>query len=101
MSYIPASDALKGIKVLDLTGDYRVFPNPSNGFFTITFSTNTSEKVKIIITDMLGQVVFESTDDLARGFNEKQIDLSENALGVYQLRLITKEHIFVHPVIIR
>jgi len=39
--------------------DVRVFPNPSKKHFTIEFKLNTTDNVKISITDISGRVVEE------------------------------------------
>jgi len=59
-----------------------VYPNPSNGKFTIILKDLTQEKVDFQITNSLGQVVYSGT--LSSSENQKEINL---ATGIYYLKI--------------
>jgi len=59
-----------------------VYPNPSNGKFTIVLKDLTQEKVDIQITNSLGQLVYSGT--LTSSENQKEINL---ASGIYYLKI--------------
>jgi hypothetical protein len=67
-----------GIKALNTTkANINVYPNPSNGVFTIALNANGS----VIITDVLGKVIINK--NVTKGNNT--IDLSTYSNGVYVL----------------
>jgi len=65
----------------------KIYPNPSNGRFTIEFKNN-NEVNGIKIFDLTGKMVYnELFDD-----NYKEIDLSNLAKGVYILQMIVEDN---------
>jgi hypothetical protein len=79
----------------------RLFPNPNDGKFTLTITNKEHSRKQIVLSNMLGQVVYSSAEVMSIGIWEKQLDLSENGTGVYQLRVIGKEQIITIPVIVQ
>ncbi|NOX47833.1 MAG: T9SS type A sorting domain-containing protein [Chlorobi bacterium] len=73
-----------GITTLS-AGDFKVFPNPSNGTFTVSI-TGQNGKYKILVINVLDQVVYQSTSEINN--NEKlQVDLSNQEKGVYFIKI--------------
>jgi hypothetical protein len=70
--------------------DVRVMPNPNKGDFTVkgTLGTNTSEDVRVEVTNMLGQVVYKNTVKASHGSINESISL-DNTLsnGMYLLNI--------------
>jgi hypothetical protein len=65
--------------------DISVFPNPSNGQFTIsTPSLQTDATLDVYSTD--GRLVYQQT--IPSGTTETSIDLQQPAAGLYQVRII-------------
>ena len=64
-----------------------VFPNPSNGLFTISNTINT-DKLEAIIINTLGQTVMIET---AKNTNQLSIDLSKMSKGIYYAKITTEE----------
>jgi len=65
-------------------GEISVYPNPSNGNFTVEFvNTNTLGEVSIDVTNAIGQKVF--SEDLSGELNseKKEIHLNHVAAGIY------------------
>ena len=65
-----------------------VFPNPSNGLFNIAGTGLESTKVKTVVTDALGRIVFEQTLETSGTDLNTQLDLSGMPQGIYQLQVI-------------
>lgn len=64
----------------------QIFPNPSKGVFNYSLPTNNSEKVEILVTDVTGRTIYQEI--LTQGkTNQGQIDLSDQAAGVYYLKV--------------
>lgn len=65
-----------------------VYPNPSNGRFTVSF-TGVDAEVQMEVTDIAGRLIYSETETLTNGFN-KEIDL-DAANGTYLLQIKTAE----------
>jgi hypothetical protein len=64
-----------------------IYPNPSNGVFTIS-NTTVIDKLDITVTNALGQTVISES---AKNTNQLQIDLSKMSKGVYYLKATSNE----------
>ncbi len=60
-----------------------IYPNPSNGIFTVDFNTNV-KNIQATLTDLSGRVVFKST---LNNEDSKSIDVQELPRGMYLLNL--------------
>jgi hypothetical protein len=66
----------------------QLYPNPSDG--RVTVGLNTTKPVKeatIVITDITGRTVYTSTDAVSANSFTKQVDLSNEARGMYLLTI--------------
>ncbi len=82
-----------GIESLD-QNDFKVFPNPTSGVFTIN-STEILNNVIVEIYSSIGQLVYQNTHS---GENIL-VDLSKEAYGIYQLTIRTGDKIIVHKIV--
>ncbi len=72
--------------------DIRLIPNPNSGTFTIKGNTGsvTSEEVSLEITDMVGQVIYNSKVMTHNGDINERIQLNNTvANGMYLLNIRT------------
>ncbi len=69
--------------------DVKIFPNPSSGILNVRFKTGERGNNVIIISDILGQKIFEQKFFALPETNETQIDLSTYNAGLYLLTLKT------------
>ena len=101
----PLAAAYYRLKQIDLDGQYdysktlniarsntgisigNVRPNPTKNATTIQFNNNVAGKVSISLTDVNGKVVFSQPFDSVSGINQKELDLSGFANGVYFLSI--------------
>ncbi len=63
-----------------------IYPNPSNGLFTLTTTTNKLEKFNLTVRDVQGKLIYEEGISV-NGAYRKDIDLSGLAKGVYYLHI--------------
>ena len=78
-----------------------IYPNPSNGMFTIEWSVVSGQSpVRISIYDGLGQVVYDNITTQTIGNNKEQINLESLATGIYTLRMQTSGGSMVRKVVI-
>ena len=75
-----------GIDELSLVRSFNLYPNPSNATTKISFSIIEDASVSIFISDIIGKVVYQNVDYLAKnGENYLTFDVSSWAPGIYQL----------------
>ncbi len=67
-----------------------VFPNPSNGSFTVQGQWNTNGKVQATVTNAVGQVIYTESLSVNNGMLNNTIKLQNVAAGIYTLRLQTE-----------
>ncbi len=66
-------------------GNVVLYPNPSNGFMTLAYNLSSERQGEFVIYDLLGNTIAKT--NLAKGMNEKQIDLTALASGIYYYRV--------------
>ena len=72
-----------------------VYPNPSNGVFSVNVPT--AKAYTLEVTDLTGRVVKR---EVIKGSSQAQLDLSGNAQGVYMLKITAEGAIAVQKLII-
>ena len=83
----------------NLDMNLEVYPNPSNGQFTMAISGFTGE-LDMNIVDLSGKVITTKQLDVTSNFAEK-FDVSDLAKGVYYIKLISKDGVKVEKLIIQ
>ncbi|MEO0896878.1 MAG: T9SS type A sorting domain-containing protein [Bacteroidota bacterium] len=80
-------------------GEVSLFPNPSNGTFTIDYAAETVQDVTIEIYNLRGQVIvrerISNTSVMSRSF-----DMSGEGAGVYMIKLTNETGVFADKVVI-
>ncbi|MCC6371801.1 MAG: PKD domain-containing protein [Bacteroidia bacterium] len=88
-------NVIKPAGIFEITGiensitenrDYKIVPNPNNGWFMLTINTSAVE-FKISVRNLLGQNIYEEVCVASNGMQEKQLDLRESPAGVYFVEL--------------
>ena len=69
--------------------DVKLVPNPNNGTFTIKGTIGTINDVSVVITDMVGQIVYKSSVPVNSGKINQEIRLGSIANGMYLLEITT------------
>lgn len=78
------------IEGMDLASMIAVYPNPSNGNFTVKLDEQLGNQVSLQIVDALGKRIFTAgTEVFVNG--EAKIDLSHVKAGVYLIQLTTEQ----------
>jgi PKD repeat protein len=78
-----------------------VYPNPNNGNFRVEFQVEGLKEVELRVVSLLGQVMYESKPGNISGTYREEIDLSDEAAGVYVLQVISDDATISRRVTIR
>ena len=62
-----------------------LYPNPNDGNMTLSYNLPTDQQGQFIIYDVVGNTVAKT--NLDKGLNQKQIDLTQLAAGIYYYRV--------------
>lgn len=99
-SYFEISTAGVGLDEVADAYSLNVFPNPSNGQYTIHFNNPISQKIEIRIMDMNGKIVHNETMSYLNGEYNKIIDISNLTEGMYLMQLLTEDRILNRKLIL-
>ncbi|MGB0882171.1 MAG: T9SS type A sorting domain-containing protein [Vicingaceae bacterium] len=78
------------------SNDFNIYPNPTNGVFTI--SKNDNQTSNIIIYNLLGEVVYTKNNETKK---EIQLNLSDVKQGLYFVTLITNKERVIKRLVIQ
>jgi hypothetical protein len=72
----------------ELARQVEVYPNPTGGLFWISAESLDAEDLRIEVLDGRGRVVHSWHGGTLRGMLRHEVDLSGEAKGVYQVRIL-------------
>lgn len=71
------------------SNEFKVYPNPNDGKFTLKFNMDQRANVKIRVSNVLGQVVYENTLSNFQGTYSEELDLSTSSKGQYIINVFS------------
>jgi len=83
--------------------EIKVFPNPSDGRFQLTFEYNGKEKITAKVFDITGKMVKNITAELEIGETSvtANIDLETPSSGIYFIRIEMGQQLLTKKIIVR
>ena len=88
-------ELITSVKPIEIQNNQlRIYPNPSNGSFTIEFDESLAIK-EIRLTDLLGKIVFQQQTD-----NRTKIEITNLRNEIYILTIIDKNNLLINKKII-
>lgn len=78
-----------------------VYPNPSNGEFTLKLNGIKANSASIMVYNVIGTKVFESTVELLNQSNTQTINLKDQADGVYFVKINANNSMITKKIIVR
>ncbi len=75
-----------GLNPLELI-EVSIYPNPTDGIFSVEFSGNTGENLEMRIIDIAGRIIVSETFIGISGSHVEKVDISQNEQGVYIINL--------------
>ena len=88
---------MEGVSINNLD----VYPNPSDDIFNISFISQEIQSLKIRVLNIVGEVIYSESIENFVGEYTKQIDVGDNAKGVYLLEINNNTTIENKKIIIR
>ena len=79
----------------------RLFPNPSDGVFNVTFDQQMKGSLQLEIIDLSGRVVLNKLFSDHQGAFSTSFDLGRLASGIYQLRLQSPDGVAIRSFVIQ
>ncbi len=89
-----------GLEEMLSNGSVTLFPNPSNGEFTIGMELLTNTSVEVRVENIIGQVVYDNTLGSIEGQHNEVVVLNNAVSGVYFVRIIAGEEEIMKKIII-
>ena len=78
-----------------------IYPNPSRDVFNITFTSETVQDLRVRVLNVVGEELINEDLQQFVGEYTKQIDLSNNAKGIYFLEIETNDGIINKKLILQ
>jgi hypothetical protein len=78
-----------------------VYPNPSEDIFNVTFTSEDVQDLKVRILNVIGEELINESLEQFVGEYTKQIDLTNNAKGIYFLEIETNDGIINKKLILQ
>lgn len=97
----PVQQAEKAVEVGQSDEELAIYPNPSNGVFTISVSNLSAKKAELRIINVIGNEIYHETLTRGDGLFSKTIDLTGKAKGLYYVKLETDNYSSVRRVVIK
>jgi hypothetical protein len=93
----PTSVRLEGVSAIN---NLFIYPNPSRDIFNVSFISDIKQNLKVRILNVIGEELL--SDDLEQFIGEytKQIDLSNNAKGIYFLEIKLNDNLIVNKLVL-
>ena len=89
-----------GIKEDPTGGSIRIYPNPSNGMFQISFDLQNAGTYTVELTNILGQVISSEKLELTAGSHVRNFDASPSGSGMYLLTLKNADQQVIRKVLV-
>lgn len=89
-----------GIGTVTNSNALSVYPNPSDGIITVSFTINDKSSHKVEVKNLLGQVVFKDELTDFQGTYTKSINLQQYGKGTYTITLMGDNHVLAEKIIV-
>ncbi|WP_276498695.1 T9SS type A sorting domain-containing protein [Pontibacter litorisediminis] len=81
--------------------DVAIYPNPSNGVFTVSVSNLEAQQVELTILNVIGNEIYRETLKNNEPKLSKTINLDRHAKGLYYIKLEADNYSAVRRVVIK
>jgi hypothetical protein len=99
---IPCNISEVGVKEkYDVDYDYSLFPNPSNGTFSVLLNTANADVFTVKVVDMMGRVVDTQVVNGKQGYNYISFEKNPLPAGAYLIETTTAKNKLVKKLIVQ
>ena len=98
---IYVSECVTGVNSIENITSFKIYPNPSTGNFSLEVKTISEEKVIIVLTNTIGEIILSEKYNFAAGKNKIEFNMDDYSKGLYFLQLKTSKTIFVHRIVFK
>ncbi len=88
-------------EVVNEAGSFSIYPNPTNGQFTVSIANTNSKTVSISVVNILGETVYSFSDNNCGSSVNKQINLENTSAGIYFIKIDTGKDVTTQKIIIQ
>jgi len=88
--------SLSSLEVKEL----HIYPNPTQGFFQLNYTSSSVAKIKITVSNAVGKSVYSEEVQKPSNQFSKQIDLSKQSKGIYYIEVAADEKRSVEKIIL-
>jgi hypothetical protein len=99
--WLAESDIATEELVKPVLNDIKIFPNPAQGRFTLSFDLKGSGAFRISMYSLVGNEVFSDTYFRDAGIYSKHFDSAQYEPGIYLMRISCEDETITQKVIIR
>ena len=78
-----------------------LYPNPSNGNFTISLNSIVDDNIKIEVVSVSGKVIYNREFKCSVGVNKIAVDINNLASGIYHVNIIKNNHKLSRKLVVR
>ena len=71
-----------------LADQINIFPNPGDGKYFVSFSTNENKSLHLSVTDAVGKLLEQDTKLVPAGNSLYSIDLTQHSAGIYYVTIV-------------
>ena len=83
-----------GINENKALSKFNVFPNPNNGQFNVQIQTTQSEKLNLLVRNLIGQIVYSEKLTAINSLN-KRLNLNRLEKGIYTISLENNDAVYM------
>lgn len=87
-------------KIQQIDRTLSVFPNPTSDLVQVKFHLQEPEEVTMVVTDLLGKVVYQEQMSEVVGTQQAQLSLQGQAAGMYLVQLRIGEQVIARKVVL-
>jgi hypothetical protein len=91
--------ATTGISSADLTSGMALYPNPTDGNFTLEIGLAKDETVNVELTNSLGQLILQENHSFVSGNNRLSLNLNDVAKGIYFVQVKTSSNVHIQRIV--
>jgi hypothetical protein len=98
--YILPEDLFTGVSVKFIeSNQFNVVPNPTSGQFSLIVDFAEKSKIEIKVVSLLGEEVLSESYNLGVGENKVKLNLTNQAQGVYFIRIKLGDDFFIKKIV--